>query len=386
MKILYYYWTENCAADMIATLTKLGHKVNKISFGYTDYDSDPVFEAKLGKELRNGGYDCIFSFDFFPIISKEAERLNVPYVSWIYDMPHSTLFSPQLKNRRNHIFVFDKVQCEMLKEKGYPCHIYHMPLPVNTTRIVDLLGAPPKHLGDTFEVSFVGSLYEKCLYNQIKYLPEYVRGYLDGIIEAQQKIYGYNIVPELLNADVLSEVKKYVGLEVAEGYDMTYKDLFEDILQSKITSVERIKLLNQVARFYPLTLFSGSGRQLVHNAQFGGTVDYVNEMPAVFRSSKINLNITLRSIVSGIPLRGMDIMGAGGFLLSNYQPELAELFVDGEDCVLFGSEADMLDKIEYYLTHDKEREEIACNGFRKVRELYSYEVLVETILKTVFEG
>ena len=384
MKVLYYYWTENCADDMIATLIRLGHQVKKVSFEYKDYDNDPVFEDKLGKELRNGGYDCIFSFDFFPIISKEAERLKVPYISWIYDMPHSTLFSPQLKNRMNYIFAFDKIQCEMLKSKGHPCHIYHMPLPVNTTRIVNMLGEPPMHLGESFDVSFVGSLYDKCLYNQISYLPEYVRGYLDGIIEAQQKVYGYNFVPEMLNEDIVSEIKKYVNMEVPERYDMTYKDLFEDIIQAKITSAERIRLLNSIAEYFKLTLFSGSDRRFVQKAQFGGTVDYVNEMPAVFRTSKINLNITLRSIVSGIPLRAMDIMGAGGFLLSNYQPELAEFFVDGEDCVMFGSEEDMLGKIEYYLTHDKEREGIACNGFKKVQERYSYEVLVGEMLNIVF--
>ena len=65
--------------------------------------------------------------------------------------------------------------------------------------------------------------------------------------------------------------------------------------------------------------------------------------------------------------------------------EGAEFFVDGEDCVMFGSEEDMLGKIEYYLTHDTEREEIACNGFRKVRERYSCEVLADRVLKIVFE-
>ena len=57
-------------------------------------------------------------------------------------------------------------------------------------------------------------------------------------------------------------------------------------------------------------------------------------MPLIFRESKINLNITLRSITSGMPLRALDIMGAGGFLLSNYQQELAENYIDGEELVL----------------------------------------------------
>ena len=52
-------------------------------------------------------------------------------------------------------------------------------------------------------------------------------------------------------------------------------------------------------------------------------------MPLVFQNSKINLNITLRSIKNGIPLRAIDIMGAGGFLLTNYQNDFGLHFTDG---------------------------------------------------------
>ena len=56
-------------------------------------------------------------------------------------------------------------------------------------------------------------------------------------------------------------------------------------------------------------------------------------MPYVFRNSRINLNITLRSIKSGIPLRCMDIYGAGGFLLSNYQTDLFDVIVTDDRLV-----------------------------------------------------
>lgn len=42
-------------------------------------------------------------------------------------------------------------------------------------------------------------------------------------------------------------------------------------------------------------------------------------------------------------------MAAGGFLLSNYQPELAELFRDGEEVVMYTSMDDLKEKAGYYL-------------------------------------
>lgn len=71
-----------------------------------------------------------------------------------------------------------------------------------------------------------------------------------------------------------------------------------------------------------------------------GTVSYTAEMPDVFYRSKINLNLTLRSITSGIPLRA-DILGCGGFLLSNYQPELCEYFTPDVDFVYFNDMDDL---------------------------------------------
>ena len=114
-----------------------------------------------------------------------------------------------------------------------------------------------------------------------------------------------------------------------------------------------------------------------------GKIDYYDDMPYVFHNSKINLNITLRSIKSGIPLRALDIMGCGGFLLSNYQPEYDEYFVADEDYVFYQDYYDLMEKIDYYLTHEKERQEIAANGCRKVREEHNYRNRLEMITEIV---
>ena len=44
-----------------------------------------------------------------------------------------------------------------------------------------------------------------------------------------------------------------------------------------------------------------------------------------------------------------DIMGAGGFLLTNYQSDFLNFFVPGEEFVYYESKQDMMDKIGYYL-------------------------------------
>ena len=78
-------------------------------------------------------------------------------------------------------------------------------------------------------------------------------------------------------------------------------------------------------------------------------------------------------------------MGAGGFLMSNYQPELAEYFIDGQDIVLFDSPEDMRWKVNYYLQHDEERQQIAQNGFEKVKKEFSYDIQLKKMLQLALD-
>jgi spore maturation protein CgeB len=74
-------------------------------------------------------------------------------------------------------------------------------------------------------------------------------------------------------------------------------------------------------------------------------------------------------------------MACGGFVISNFQPEIPELFVPDEDIVLYDSIPDLLTRIDYYLTHDDERKAIAKNGYEKVKKYHSY----DERLKLMFE-
>ena len=114
-----------------------------------------------------------------------------------------------------------------------------------------------------------------------------------------------------------------------------------------------------------------------------GPVKYLDEMPCVFQSSKLNLNPTLKNIQSGIPLRALDIMGSRGVLLSNFQPELAEYFNDGQDLILYSSMEEAVDKAVYYLKHDDARRQLALNGYEKIKEYFTYEDRIQKMLATI---
>ena len=140
-------------------------------------------------------------------------------------------------------------------------------------------------------------------------------------------------------------------------------------------------LLDTLSENYNVKLYGPDKPEEMPNVRWCGSAGYFDEMPKVFKASKVNLNVSLKCIQSGIPLRALDIMGSGGFLLTNYQPELAEYFADGEELVMYTSLEDAVAKCIYYLENEEERKQIARNGYLKVKKLFGYEHRLQAMLE-----
>ena len=239
--------------------------------------------------------------------------------------------------------------------------------------------------GDPFayDVSFVGSFYlEKgSFFERVETsLPDYSRGYLKALIAVQLKIQGYDMVEKMLPPILDDLYKAYPVKPLPEGRQPEGFFYEHHVIKPWITTVERMDLLEAIAAKHTVDLFSHTEDFSIPGLKNHGPVDYIREMPLAFKQSRINLNITMRSIKSGIPLRAFDIMGAGGFLLSNYQAGFLDYFVPGEDFVYYESKEDLLAKVDYYLSHDEERMAIARHGHGKVAAGHTYRHRVRQML------
>ena len=395
MHILMYRWKAYNYRDIEQTFLLLGHTVDNIEQELGSYDVSPEFERVIEEKIRGTHYDMVFTVNYFPLISNVCERTGVKYVSWTCDNPLISMYHESVFHACNYIFTFDKTNYLEFRGMGVK-HIWYLPLAVDTERMDALLGAPEKperrnatqdsemrkYRGD---VAFVGSLYERNSYDKIKNrLPEYLRGYFDAVMEAQLNISGANIVEPMLTTNILEQLQEYFQLEKSE---VSFSDLgliFQTtVLGFKIAEIERRRALIELSKHYKVNVYSNSDVSDLLRIQYCGSVDYWSEMPKVFRMSKINLNFTIPNIKSGIPLRIWDVLGCGGFLLTNYQAEIPYYFKEGEDLVCFDSLEDLCEKVGYYLEHEEERKRIAWNGYRKVREKHSYIERIHTILDTV---
>ena len=395
MHILMYRWKAYNYRDIEQTFLLLGHTVDNIEQELGSYDVSPEFERVIEEKIRGTHYDMVFTVNYFPLISNVCERTGVNYVSWTCDNPLISMYHESVFHDCNYIFTFDKTNYLEFRGMGVK-HIWYLPLAVDTERMDALLGVleeaerrnatqdseMQKYRGD---VAFVGSLYERNSYDKIKNrLPEYLRGYFDAVMEAQLNISGANIVEPMLTTNILEQLQEYFQLEKSEGSFSDLGLIFQTtVLGFKIAEIERRRALIELSKHYRVNVYSNSDVSDLLRIQYCGSVDYWSEMPKVFRMSKINLNFTIPNIKSGIPLRIWDVLGCGGFLLTNYQAEIPYYFKEGEDLVCFDGLEDLCEKVGYYLEHEEERKRIAWNGYRKVREKHSYIERIHTILDTV---
>ena len=100
------------------------------------------------------------------------------------------------------------------------------------------------------------------------------------------------------------------------------------------------------------------------------------EMMDIFRQSKINLNLTASSHTkyqNQIKGRNFEIPGCGGFQLSGYAEHLEEYFILDKEIVCYKTPGEMLEKIQFYLSHDDERIAIADAGYQRAVRDHTYE-------------
>lgn len=369
-------------------MKEMGHCAISFSYKWNKLGKDPGFEKALLQEMLHpsdgaGGYDIAFSFNFFPVVSAACQKIGIPYISWIFDSPHLPLTSETVKNEVNRIWIFDYALYEQMKAENIST-VYYSPLGVNGKRLLAQTAPLDEVPVYEHDVCFLGSLYDNefNFYDRAAgYFPTELRGYLEGLLAAQRQVFGVDLIGNeaVLSSAMVREINQYMRFELSGSYNMDIESVIRDIIRKKVTQAERRILLERFGRFFKVDLYTQEDSPVVKHVYDLGRADYMLKMPHIFHRSKINLNFTMRSIKTGIPLRALDIMGAGGFLLTGYQAELDEYFVNGQDLVMADSPADMQQKISYYMEHDREREEIAGNGQKKTIEKFDYRKVLDNI-------
>ena len=79
--------------------------------------------------------------------------------------------------------------------------------------------------------------------------------------------------------------------------------------------------------------------------------------------------------------RTFAIMATGSMELIDERRDY-DIVRPGEDAAVFRNAAELLEKVEYYLDHQKEREKIARSGYERVLRVRSMRGALQKVLET----
>ncbi len=378
MKVLFYRYGSICEPDILSYFNALGIQVieEKTELYDKNFSSSPECINRINAYLTEHSPLFVFTINFFPIIAELCHIHNTMYLCWTVDCPILELFDKSIQYPTNRIFLFDREQYNYFQPYNPEC-IFYLPLAANVERFNYAVGqiTEPDQRTLSADISFVGSLYsEKNPLKKLTNLSEYARGYIDSIVESALQIYGYNFIESSLSDKFVEEFKK-AGIIFPQDRMIANHEkhsIAHRYIGHEIAEVERIRTLNTLAKHFRVDLYTNSDVSSLYNVHTHAPIESLYGMPKVFHLSKINLNMTIKPIQTGLPLRIFDIMGCGGFVMTNYQAELTDFFEIGRDLECYTSIEELIDKCDYYLNHEQERRQIALQGYQTVCTYHTY--------------
>lgn len=195
--------------------------------------------------------------------------------------------------------------------------------------------------------------------------------YLDYVVThghtsvAKYEALGSRVIPAMLNTGASVEVD---WENLKEKYDVSFVGSKFSDRAAWLTALQE--------RNIPVAAF-GAG--------WGGYVSF-EDMLDTFTTSKINLNFS-GTYFQALHMKGriFQVCLAGGFLLTEYAPEIENYFVIDKEIVCFQDIDELTDKLHYYINHEDERRAIAKAGWERARKEYSSSAITADIFRQIEE-
>ena len=147
------------------------------------------------------------------------------------------------------------------------------------------------------------------------------------------------------------------------------------------------KALDRRLRLHGLTSLK---KNIYFNLKYGfpgwvTPVPFTHYVP-LYQRAKIGINVHNRGDYTVGGYRMFDLPANGVMQISDGGQYLEQFFSVGEEVVSYGDADELIDKVQYYLAHDEERERIALNGFRRVQKDYRIAELLVKVGDLIKKG
>lgn len=357
-----------------------GGKESVSLFKYNEYGTQggARYESTLYKLIQKERPSYILSvnmkgFDSSGIVCDTAFRLGIPVVTWFVDDPHAIMLQ-QRPFVRNHMvaLTWERAYLPWLSNQGFGGSHY-LPLAADPS----LCGCGAKK-GNLAEVGFVGSSMGRSFLDTITSQFLWRKELEPVVAVAAEALLARRNSPV---HELLREACRKTGVAIPFTDDKNLTWLCSYIIHTASMMLRK----ELVTACIPQGIRT-FGDPLGWKAMCGDAlptwpnVDYRSEIAGIYRGIDINVNITSCQMPTAVNQRVFDVPLCGGFVLSDCQPDIEELFSPGE-IAAYRSTEELVSKISHYRAHEDERRAITQKARAGILARHTYAHRIDAIRK-----
>lgn len=365
--------------EVMRAFRQLGHEVRLTLFDKRRDRGEEVLRQVLAN-VRDFSPDLVFTinhlgFDREGLLLDALHRLRVPSVSWYVDSPALILgLYDGPRSDLAFIFVWDPTYIPGVQSLGFE-RVF--PLPLATDPAIfspERAGGGSRH-----QVAFVGNSMRGPVEQKLARLPDspdfqelFAR--LSQAFQPQP----FHRLESLLASEGLG------GHPLIRGLDRQGLSDLEAALLWKATLEYRLTCVRELVPFEPV-IYGDPGWRGLLGKGFGllPEVNYYDELPQVYGATAVNFNATSLQMKAAVNQRVFDAPAAGGFVLTDFREQLAEVFTVGEEVACFGEPGEIPELVRYYLQHPVIRTRMTAKARTRVLAEHTYRHRVAALLDTM---
>lgn len=352
----------------------LGHDVFKVSV--SKGEEGELIVSRVMNSLIEFKPDFFLTmnhlgFDEEGVLASFFNSIEMPVASWYVDSPNIIVKGFD-KNVTPYVslFLWDRGYMNDMARMGFESVTY-LPLATDTRTFRPMQQKSIK--GYAADVGFVGNSMVKPANEKLEKIPEEFHPMVDRL--AKQLVGSRTSFDEALKSLNGEELECFKTLSLQERLD------FEGAVLWKATLVYRLSCVDALKGF-GTTIHGDRGWNELLNGSFRlkGQLNYYRELPLFYNACKINFNATSLQMGSAVNQRVFDVPACGGFLLTDQQEALDDLFDVGREIVTYRDKDEIPEIVRFYLNNPEKRDGIARKGRERVLREHTY---VERISKVV---
>ncbi len=364
--------------EVSRALRHLGHEVQIILFDKRRDQGEEVLQRIL-QRVRDFTPDLVFTinhlgFDREGLLMEALDRLRLPSVSWYVDSPAIILNlygGPQ--SDLTYIFVWDPTYVPEVRALGFT-KVFTLPLATDPEAFYPRPEAELRRWRT--RVAFVGNSMIDSVAKKLERLPsspEFLHLFQE-LLDAYQA-QPHRRLDLLLAARGLEDHPLIQALSAAARTDLEAGIIWA------ATRDYRLRCVRRLAPFKP-TIYGDPGWSRLVAAPFRlhPEVRYYDDLPALYGATSINFNATSLQMKAAVNQRVFDVPAAGGFLLTDFKEQLAEVLEPGKESACYHDPEEIPDLVRFYLRHPGARGKIIERARARILQEHTYRHRLQEML------